>query len=519
MDKQLQPASPEGTARCQLRATPWVLFYVLTTLLTLSTTAIAGLPTEKTIDSTIERARKAWKVPGTSVAIVHQDKVIYLKGHGIKDVDSREPMTPDTLFPMASCSKAFTTAGLAMLVDEGKLLWNDHPRKYVNYFKLADPLADKQVMLRDLLSHRTGLGSHDYLWFHSPWSAKEVIERVGRLPLLAPIRSRFQYQSTMFTVAGFALASAADQPWEIFIQKRIFDPLKMKDSRWSTRELNKVKDRATGHFLNERGQPIPQKEWYRLDSPDPAGSISSTARDLCQWLKFQVNQGSIDGKRLVSTKALNETHTPQMLIPMTDDNKRLHPETNIMTYGMAWVVQDYRGEKLIAHAGAIDGFKAHITLIPEKQIAMAILTNLDHTRMNLALSYTLTDLLLGLKKERDWNRYLQDVVKQQRIKEAKVLQKRIAERKFDTKPSLPLSAFTGTYTHPAYGECRVSLQRGRLIWRWSNFAEPITHFHDDIFALNNRVLGRMELSFQIEARRVEGCEMSRPLAITFKKRK
>ncbi len=459
------------------------------------------------LSTLVDRALKSWKVPGAAVAIVHRDKLLYLAGHGLKHLDEVDKFTPDTLFPLASCTKAFTTTAMAMLVEKGKMKWDDPVRKHVKFFRLSDPIADRLVTLRDLVSHRTGIGGHDYLWYHSPWKPEEVIRRIGKVKPDFPIRARFKYQTTMFTTAGFAVASASGQSWESFIQERIFKPLGMKSSSCSTAKLDSVKDRATGHVPNARGALVPQKKWYPLREPDAAGSINSTARDLVPWIRFQLSQGG---------QLLKETHTPQMVIRLGEHERRLHPDTVQMSYGMAWVIQDYRGHKLVSHAGAIDGFKAHITLVPKSQLGMVILANRHQTRMNLALSYTLVDHILGLKKKRDWNRALLKVMEQKRQASKGAIQKRIKERQFGTKPSRPLLAFVGEYEHPAYGVCRIMLKKGQLYWRWSTFSERLVHFHFDTFVVENEVMGRVELSFSKDRDgRVTGCHVSKPLNVRF----
>ena len=197
----------------------------------------------RSLDIIVLDALKAWHVPGASVVIVRDDKVIYLQGHGVRELGKDDPVTPETLFPLASCTKGFTTAALALLVDEGKLEWDDPVRKHLPWFHLADALADKAVTVRDLVTHRTGLAGHTFLWYHAPWSPEEAVKKAGSLPLDKPFRSAFQYQSTMFTAAGLALAATAKMPWEQFIQERLFDPLEMHSATSSSAEAKVARNR------------------------------------------------------------------------------------------------------------------------------------------------------------------------------------------------------------------------------------------------------------------------------------
>src|SRR5437868_2085152 len=229
-------------------------------------------PDVAVLDRAVREALEAWKVPGTAVVIVRDDRILYLQGHGVKEAGGKEAVTPDTLFPLGSCTKAFTTTAMAMLVDEKRMNWDDPVRKHVSFFRLSDPLADSQVTLRDLVTHRTGVGPHDLLWYRAPWTGEEAVRRVGRLPLDRPFRTTFQYQTTMFTAAGLAVASASKTSWADFVEKRLFTPLGMKTAGCTTASF-KSDDRASGHHLDDRGEIVVMPAWYPLERPEPAGSI------------------------------------------------------------------------------------------------------------------------------------------------------------------------------------------------------------------------------------------------------
>jgi CubicO group peptidase (beta-lactamase class C family) len=386
---------------------------------------------------------------------------------------------------------------MAILVDEGKMGWDDPVRKHVAFFHLSDPQADREVRLRDLVCHRTGLAGHDMLWYRSPWSQEEIIRRAGRLPLDKPFRSTFQYQSTMVSAAGLAVQSAAGMPWSDFVQKRIFDPLGMTESTFTTTAAAHYADRARPHRLNGMRQPevIPL---YPMESPDPAGSIQSSARDLARWLRFQLGDGTAGGRRVVSAKNLAETHKPQMAIPMSRHDRELFPDTEHMSYGMGWVIQDHRGHDLVSHAGAIDGFKAHLALVPKARLGIVVLSNLHHTRLNLALSNSLLDLLLGLPRK-DWNGILGRAMQRAEAEEAGQGRAELARREHGTRSSREPAAYAGSYEHPAYGTVRVSLERGVLVWRWNNFSGPLEHFHHDTFVLPIDIMGVPQVVFTLGA--------------------
>jgi CubicO group peptidase (beta-lactamase class C family) len=445
------------------------------------------------LDTLVKDAQRFWHVPGVAVAVVRGGEVIYLQGHGVRDVASGAPVTPDTVFPLASCSKAFTSTALAVLVDEGKLDWDDPVRKHVPFFHLADPLADRDVRIRDLLCHRTGVGSHDLLWYRAPWSPEVAVRRIGLVPLDKPFRTAFQYQSTMFTAAGFAVRSAGGMPWEDFVRARLLEPLGMKETACSAAVLPKSAERATGYEPGERGEAVVMPP-YPLDSPDAAGSVFSTARDLARWLRFHLAGGTVGEKRLVSAAALDETHRPQMVIPMAALDKAIHPETVQMSYGMGWVIQDYRGRHLVSHAGIIDGFRCHLTMAPDDKVAVVVLANLHRTRLNQALSNAIVDRLLGLPAK-DWNAILGDVVRREIADLKKMLLDRETARQRGTRPSLPAAAFVGSYDHPAFGTARVKLEAGQLVWTFNSFSAPLEHYQFDTFVLPIEFLGRPLVRF------------------------
>jgi CubicO group peptidase (beta-lactamase class C family) len=432
------------------------------------------------VDAAVREAMKAWQVPGAAVAVVRDGETVYAKGFGVRSVDARDPVTPDTLFPIGSCSKSFTTTSLALLVDEGKVGWDDPVRKHLPWFRLSDPLADKEVRLRDLLCHRTGLAGHDLLWYRAPWGPEERVRRAGLLPLDRPFRSAFRYQSTMYTAAGLVVGAASGDPWDVFVARRLFAPLGMTSACCTTREAEKRDDRASGHRIGRAGEPEPMPP-FRTDTPDAAGSVHASARDLAKWASFHLGDGRAGGKRLVSASALAETHTPQMPIRM-DKERDLHPEATQMSYGLGWVVLDYRGQPLVAHGGVVDGFSTQITLAPRARVAIVVVCNLHNTRFNLALSDTLLDLTLGLPK-RNWNALLAAAVRKQEAARQEELRAELAKRRPDTKPSLPMSAYAGGYENPAYGKLDVATEAGGLALRWHALHGPLEHFHFDTFVL------------------------------------
>ncbi|MGH9677752.1 MAG: serine hydrolase, partial [Candidatus Acidiferrum sp.] len=344
-----------------------------------------------------------------------------------------------------------------------------------------------------------GLSNHDLLWYRAPWPPEEAVRRAGLLPLDKPFRTAFQYQSTMFTAAGLAVQSAGGMKWEDFVRSRLLVPLGMKRTTFTSTEALKSKDIACGCGLDGDGKPIPMQR-YPLAHPEPAGSIHSSARDLATWLRFQLNEGTIDGRRIVSAENLGETHRPQMVIRLERADRATHPETVQMSYGLAWVIQDYRGKKLVSHAGIIDGIRCHLTMAPAEKIGIVVLANLHRTRLNQALSNTLVDLLLDLPAK-DWNKILMKVANQEIADFNEFARQREAARHHNTKRSLDLGNYTGAYEHPAYGTIHLLVNKDQLVWNLHGIQATLEHYEFDTFVLPIGFLGQPFVRFKLTTAR------------------
>lgn len=469
--------------------------------------ACADEPKPEAVDAIVADALKTFQVPGAAVVVVRRDETIVLKGYGRRSLDAKDPITADTIFPLASCTKQFTTALLAMLVDDGVLDWDDSVKKLFPAFKLSDPNANALLTVRDLVSHRTGLGSNDLLWYHAPWSIDDTIKRASLVPLEYPFRGGYRYCSIPFMVAGRIAEKVGKGKWEKLVRERICDPLEMKSVYFTTTEIPKDADRALGHQLNKAGK-VERMPTYELKEPNPSGSMNMTARDLAAWLQFQVCDGvAPSGKRIVSAAPLLETRTGQNIIRLEGASKELFPDTVQMTYAMGWVVNDYRGLKVIAHGGLIDGFRIQITLVPEKELGFAVLTNLHDTRMPMAATNTLIDLYCGLKPK-DWNAYYRKLVDDETAEKKAALAARDKARDPNAKPSLPLADFGGEYNHPAYGTAVVTCTNGKLSASYSTFRYPLQHYEQDTFRITEGFFADQLAVFTVKDGKAVGLKLS-----------
>ena len=438
----------------------------------------------KVIDRAVESAREAFGIPGVAVAIVRGDET-YVQGYGEKELGKGEPVTPDTLFAVGSVTKAFTTTAMAMLVDQGKMGWDDHPRKHVPGFKLSDALADANVTLRDCVSHRTGLARHDCLWYNSKWDSQELLRKAAHLPLAFSFRSTYQYNNLMYMVAGLAVESASGSTWEKLIRSRIFKPLAMSRSTTSVNDLAKAGDYCTPHEKKE--DEVVAVPWCNVDSVGACGSIISCARDLANWVRFQLGDGNWKGKQIVSKENLSETHSPQMIVPVDEPSRDL-AETTISSYCLGWNLLVYRDWTIVSHGGAIDGFNAGAALVPKAGLGVAILSNLSNDMTVWAMRNAILDHLLDLSPK-DWNAEIKAIQAKNREKAETAKQERAAKRVEGTQPTHELAAYAGEYADDAYGTATVSLDNskqdsaaGKLCFAWNNHRATLEHWHFDTFA-------------------------------------
>lgn len=319
----------------------------------------------QTIEEKVEARRKELGIPGISLVIVKDDQIIYMKGLGYKDFEKKVAVTPDTQFAIGSATKAFTALSVLMAMDEGKLSLEDSPKKYLPYFKMYDPDTDKNITIRDLMCHASGLNRTDLAMITGKLNRAELIQVAAQAKPTAKLREKFQYQNIMFTAAGEIASVVQKQPYDKLITDRIFAPLGMTNSTMSMKDMQKAKDYSFGYNYNFDTKETEKLPFRDIDQVAPAGSINSTARDMAQWLRFVLNGGTVGGKRLVSEKGFDEWLKPQMKIAGTS------------SYGFGWFLQTWNGLKVVQHGGNIDGFNSMVAMIPEKKLGFVLLTNVS----------------------------------------------------------------------------------------------------------------------------------------------
>ncbi len=326
--------------------------------------ASAGLAEKlAAIEKTIEEKRSELGVPGVAVAIVKDDKAVFQKGFGLRDVERNLPATADTLFAIGSCSKAFTAMAAVISQDEGKLSLDDSPKKHLPYFKLQDPEADAKITVRDLLHHSSGLDRTDIAWYTGGLNREEAIKVAGLAKPTAKFRGKFQYQNSMYSAAGEVVARANKTTWESYIAERFFKPLGMKSSDTSVKQMAQAADYATGYSLEDKKT---KKAMLRdLTNIAPAGAINSNVKDMSQWARLMLGSGVFEGKRLVSEKGFAEVVKKH--ISMGGNNG----------YGLGWMLNEWNGHQVVSHGGGIDGFNSLVALMPDQKLGIVVLTNVS----------------------------------------------------------------------------------------------------------------------------------------------
>lgn len=452
-------------------------------------------PDWEALDAFIEASMKQWEVPGVAVAIVQDDAIAHIKGYGVRDLTTGAPVTPETLFAIGSASKAFTTAAISILVDEGRMQWDDPVRKHIDFFRLADPLASQHVTLRDLVTHRTGLARTTLLWYASPLSREEMIRCVAEVKLSASFREKFQYQNVMYATAGYAIGRATNNTWEEFVRQRIFKPLGMADANFSVIDAQQAPNHATPH--RKKDEKVITIPWRNIDEIGPAGSINAHVRDISKWLLLHLNNGEFNRERIISEKMMKEMHTPQMVIRREREWALLFPETSQLSYGLGWFIQEYRGHQVIGHGGNIDGFSALVAFVPEGDCGFVILTNMNGTLLPMVIGNRIIDTLLKLP-EKDWNAHFKQASEQFEALQKKAREEWKAKQRTGTSPSRELQAYVGTYANPAYGRATIALENGQLVFQYHSLVAKLAHFHFDTFLMKLDVLDEeMRVTFTL----------------------
>ncbi|HEV8158858.1 MAG TPA: serine hydrolase, partial [Pyrinomonadaceae bacterium] len=404
----------------------------------------------KEIDAYAEKTRQDWNVPGIAVAIVKDDKVVFAKGYGVRELGKPEKVDENTLFAIASNSKAFTTASLAILIDEKKLSWDDKVVKYLPEFQLYNPYVTSELTVRDLVSHRSGLDtfSGDLLWYETTYSADEILRRVRFLKPKSSFRSQFGYQNLMFIAAGRIVEKVSGKTWAQFVSEKILQPLGMTNTETSIKQFKTGDNVAMPH--NESGGRLRVVHYGNVDGAAAAAGLNSSVSDVAKWLRLQLGRGKFEGRQIFSEAQSWQMHQPAVLLPISKSASEFNPTRHFNAYGLGWSLWDYHGRKVVSHGGGLDGMISQTAMIPEENLGLVVLTN-SETPVNSIMQNKILDTMLGVPK-RDWSAEIAERTKRGKTAEAEEAKKIEASRVANTKMSLPLKDYAGNYVDQLYGD-------------------------------------------------------------------
>ncbi|WP_299826246.1 serine hydrolase [uncultured Pontibacter sp.] len=414
------------------------------------------------LDAYYQQALKDWDVPGMAIAIVKDDSVIFAKGYGVLNNKTGGQVDANTLFGIASNSKAYTAAALATLVDAGKINWKDKVKKHVPYLQLYDPFVTENLTIEDLLSHRAGLKTFggDLLWYNTTYSREEIIRRMRYLKPAYGFRDGYGYSNLMFITAGQVIENVTGKTWESYIKETFLQPLGMSRTYTSVNDLKGVSNVASPHGFDENGKPsaTTQVAW---DNWNPAAGIFTSVNQQAQWMRLQLNQGTYKGKRIFSEAASRNMWTAHNPMPVSKRAEEITPSTHFTAAGLGWFVSDYEGRKLVYHGGGHEGMNSRTVLVPEENLGVVILTNSMSGIMSPLANYTL-DQFLGIQNGRDWSKFNLDAIAAAKEAQEKTGDKKKNEKKKKSKPARELTEYTGTYRSQLYGDATVTLKNGKL---------------------------------------------------------
>jgi CubicO group peptidase (beta-lactamase class C family) len=437
-------------------------------------------PLSPDFGSLVRRLMTRDQIPGVAVGVVGRGRIIYARGFGYRDLDKHLPVTPDTLFPLGSCSKAFTATAIALLVNEGKISLDVSVRTYLPDFVLHDPTASATLTTRDVLTHRSGLPRHDLFWYQAPFSRDELYRRLRFLETSGPAGAQWRYNSPMYVVAGRVLETVSGETWESFVRSRILVPVDMRRTVLSAEAMETDPDHAVPYALRDgRISRIPMLT--RLNAIAPAGAVQSSVNDLARWVTFHATRSPA----LLDGDVWRELHRPQAEMPAPDQPEIQHPY-----YALGWIHETYRGHPLVVHNGAIDGFTVHLGFLPETGQGLILLMNRDlATEALMALAYSAYDRLLKLEPL-DW---------EERFKERPEPLHEVRDHALD----IPLETVVGRYEHPAYGSLTIHARGDQLVFEFRTLHLTLHYQGDRQFLSRDPIApGAPQLSIRFSKQKI-----------------
>ena len=469
------------------------LLTILVTLLLWSSSFAQDASKSNKLNAMIEEGMKEWQIPGLSAVVVKNGKVVFQKTYGIKDIETKEPVDDNTLFSMASTTKALIAISLGILVDQNKISWQDKVIDHLPLFKLSDPYITSDARVIDLLTHNLGIGNADLLWVINNLSTAETIDKFKYSKKTYPLRGGFTYQNIMYVVAGELIEAVSGQNWTVFVENEILKPLKMTRTQTKSMDIMKAGNYTSPHY-NDLDDGIVKVDYTFSDQIGAAGMVWSTTNDVSNYLTFLVNDGTFKGDTIIQPTTFHYLFKPHSILTENDvypTNKLTKPKWN--TYGLGWFQQDYRGNKLDFHTGSLSGLVALTGIIHDKNVAVYVFANLDHAELRHAIMYKAMDLYAFNDDNRDWHKEIFKLYAgfRENAKEAK--KNRNEDRIMGTSPLLTLDQYSGTYQNEMLGVVNVSVVNGQLQIDVNNHLNyKMEHWHYNTFITNKDPNWRFE---------------------------
>ncbi len=433
----------------------------------------------------VEKACTDWNIPGLAVSIVKDDSLVFSEGFGVITEGKKDKVDGNTMFAIASNTKAYTASCVAMLVDEGKLQWDDKVIEYLPWFQMYSPYVTEAMTVRDLLCHRSGLAtfSGDLIWYGSNHSREEVVKRARFLKPAHGFRETWGYSNIMFLAAGLIVEEVSGMSWDEFVHARIFKPLGMDRAITSTHQLKDFSNVASPHNdVNGKNLVIEYLNW---DNIAPAGSIITSANDQAKWIKLQLKHGKWGTKSIFSKAQQDVMWSPHSIEEYSAGAQQLWPGKHFELYGLGWSIYDYFGYKVVAHGGGYDGMISQTALVPELGLGFTILSN-NINSLPYALMFQILETYIQPEERKDWSAVLLDFKKYRQQRDEKEKQEKEAARNKEARFSLPLKGYTGKYHCDVYGSATVSLEKDQLVVQFDHtaiFKGSLNHWHYDTFQI------------------------------------
>jgi len=432
------------------------------------------------LDNYYNKSLQEWNIPGMAIAIVNKDSMVFSKGYGFANIKNKIKVDGNTLFAIASNTKAFTASALAKLAEQDKISWKDKVIKHLPYYRLYDDYTTHNITIEDLLCHRNGLEtfSGDLLWFGTTKTPEEIIEAQQYLKPVSEFRTKYGYSNISYLAAGEIIEKITDTTWADYVTTHFLRPLKMNKTLTSTNQLKTVKNVSTPYFY-EDGQNH-ELEWSNWDNIAPAGALISSVNDHAKWLMLNLNKGTLNETEYFTKQSFNNLTTPRISFGVVKNDEKI----NFRAYGLGWSIQDYQGYKIIGHGGGYDGMISKSTIVPEKGIGIVVLTNSLNWLPGAIVNKTLDVILANKTNAKDWSElYLGYKKQQDSTTQAKYFENEKLRGKLQSD-HLELSNYVGVYRDKIYGTTTISQKGNKLFMSMDEtpmFIAELKHWNHQIF--------------------------------------